>query len=627
MQRLLLLIIIFTNIFSFEMVNAQHYENKAVKISSEKVRVNNKLYYSHKVLERQTLYSISKAYNVDLDDIYQANPIIKKEGLRPNKIIFIPINSLKSRESREVPECVEGTESAESKEVTNNEGVSNSEVDDTTGYILQSGVSNSEEVAKNIDSTESGDSEESEENIKRFNKYVKERIDIEYITHIVKWFEDIERIAEKYGSSVDIIMEINNLQTKKLRRKQKLLIPYDTNFYLTKRKLLKDNWEEGSDINNEMTDDNIEEGIIVDEATGKVTKIAYKSKNKICAALIMPFKSNSIVGGTPSIMDFYSGTLLAAKEIGENGINLDLDVFDISSDSLILSDINYKNYDFIIGPVSLTEINSVLKTKPSGCKIISPLDHKISDLISTEPDLIQVPTAIEYQFTDLTNWISKISNPSDDIIILSEDNHRINPLKTEFKSRLDSAKIPYKEFSYSILEGRNILSNLRNFINNKKHSNIYIASNDDAFITDAIRNMNLLIHKDYSLSIFASSRTKSFKAMEVDSYHDTNLHLSQHYYIDYDTKEVQNFILKYRSLFQTEPTPFAFQGYDILYYFSKMASTYGDKWPYFLKINKRSQLQIVFDFQKLDTENSGFYNIGTHRLEYKDNYIIEEAKQ
>lgn len=54
-------------------VCAQEYSNPVVKVSQEKVRSGGKLYYSHIVEERQTLFSISKAYGVSLEEIYSAN--------------------------------------------------------------------------------------------------------------------------------------------------------------------------------------------------------------------------------------------------------------------------------------------------------------------------------------------------------------------------------------------------------------------------------------------------------------------------------------------------------------------------------------------------------------------------
>ena len=44
-------------------------------------------------------------------------------------------------------------------------------------------------------------------------------------THTVKWFEDIEGIAAKYGITVDALMKANNLTDRKLSKRQKLVIP------------------------------------------------------------------------------------------------------------------------------------------------------------------------------------------------------------------------------------------------------------------------------------------------------------------------------------------------------------------------------------------------------------------
>ena len=57
---------------------------------ADEMKVGGKVYYSHIVLERQTLYSICKAYNVTIDQIYEANPAVKAEGLKKNAIILIP---------------------------------------------------------------------------------------------------------------------------------------------------------------------------------------------------------------------------------------------------------------------------------------------------------------------------------------------------------------------------------------------------------------------------------------------------------------------------------------------------------------------------------------------------------
>ena len=74
---------------------AQDYVPTPVTISSEKVRLNGKVYYAHLVLERQTLYSIAKAYGVTEQDLYDANPSLRETGLQKSSILLIPIDRQK----------------------------------------------------------------------------------------------------------------------------------------------------------------------------------------------------------------------------------------------------------------------------------------------------------------------------------------------------------------------------------------------------------------------------------------------------------------------------------------------------------------------------------------------------
>ena len=70
--------------------SAQDYEVPAVTVSKEKIRSGGKTYYSHVVQEKQTLFSISKAYGVSLQDIYDSNPTLnlEKDGLKKNQILL-----------------------------------------------------------------------------------------------------------------------------------------------------------------------------------------------------------------------------------------------------------------------------------------------------------------------------------------------------------------------------------------------------------------------------------------------------------------------------------------------------------------------------------------------------------
>ena len=72
-------------------LSAQEYVATPVKVSTERVRLNGKIYLSHPVLERQTLFGIAKAYGVTVEDLYAANAGLEEKGLQTGTTLLIPI--------------------------------------------------------------------------------------------------------------------------------------------------------------------------------------------------------------------------------------------------------------------------------------------------------------------------------------------------------------------------------------------------------------------------------------------------------------------------------------------------------------------------------------------------------
>ncbi len=65
------------------------YGQVPVDISSQKIISGGKVYYMHPVLKGQTLYSISRAYKVTIDDITRTN-VISPRGIQTDQVLKIP---------------------------------------------------------------------------------------------------------------------------------------------------------------------------------------------------------------------------------------------------------------------------------------------------------------------------------------------------------------------------------------------------------------------------------------------------------------------------------------------------------------------------------------------------------
>ena len=159
-------------------------------------------------------------------------------------------------------------------------------------------------------------------------------------------------------------------------------------------------------------------------------------------------------------------------------------------------------------------------------------------------------------------------------------------------------------------------------------NHLMIASESEAFVNDVIRNINLMVHEKYDVAVYASSKIRGFETIEGENLHNANLHVSTSYYIDYDQKEVQDFIMEYRALFNTEPTPFAFQGYDIMMYFAGICSKYGNAWPSMLPFEDEEMLQSGFKFSRVSVGMSeiGFVNTAIRRVTYGPDFSLSLSK-
>ncbi len=545
---------------------AQEYVSAPVTVSKEKVKVNGKICYSHIVKEKQTLYSIAKAYNVTVDDIYSFNPSLKEAGLKKNSIILIPAQ------------------------------------DDVTAPVAETTVQS--EPAQ----TEPSPVVNAE--IKTVEKKGKQK------THTVKWFENIDIIADRYGVSAEAIIKANNLSSKKLEKRQKLIIP----------SVDEEAVQDGIAYNDaEQTEGLIENGPAAQEdsvATELMTSVAPKEEVKV--TLILPMKA-STDNVSRNNMDFYSGVLLAVKDMADSGISTELNVYDSSDETYPIISEDLTDSDLVIGPVSASDLGKLLTLEESQPKmVISPLDSKAENLAYTHKNLIQAPTPTSLQYKDLVNWIREDVMPGDTLLIISEKGARQTEAITQMNEVADSSGLTFIPFSYSILEGRDVTEPLTNLMTATGTNRVLIASDSEAFVNDVVRNLNILIYNKLNVVLYASSRIRNFETIEVENLHNASLHVSLGYLIDYENPQIKDFLLKYRALYNTEPTQYAFQGYDIATYFISMCGKYGSDWTKMLGENERQMLQSTFRY--VPAGDGGYINNGIRRLVYGKNWSVNKVR-
>ena len=555
-----------------EPVMAQEYETTPVVVSKEKVKkADGKICYSHIVLEKQTLYSIAKAYDVTVDDIYEYNPTLKETGLKKNSIILIP--------SKEALHPVQEVTSANTTEKA--EEVS---------------------VSKPIQSSP----------VQKKNKQK---------THVRKWYEDLDTIAEKYGVSVEALMKVNNLTGRKLENRQKLIIPDPEDIIKSDNAVEKVSVDSADSTKMEV----LTEAADSTDDSDKWPQWLFRPKHKeeVSMTVILPLKAGE-ENLSRNNMDFYSGLLLAVKDLAEDGVNTQLNVYDSTDPSHPVTIDDLEKSDFIIGPVSSGDIKRMMDSMPVTGTIISPLDQRAETLAYINPNFVQVPTPHRAQYEDIMSWIKEDLTDSCKVFVITEKGARETDATRLMKEVIDSSHIEYIPFSYNILEGRDVTEPLIEMMSAGSVNRVFIASESEAFVNDVVRNLNILVYRKLNIVLYAPAKIRTFETIEVENLHNTNLHISLAYNIDYDSPAVQDFIMKYRGLYMTEPSQFAFQGYDTAKYFISLCNKYGNDWHRMINSSEKEMLQSSFNFHKI--VDGGYVNRGVRRLVYGSKWTINSPK-
>ncbi len=559
---------------------AQVYEQTPVTVSKEKVKGSDgKIYYSHVVLEKQTLFSIAKAYGVSVDDICNANPDndLKNAGLKKNSIILIPVVASQ-----------DGGKTVASQKA-------DTQIDDKSQAKAQN--------ASKSSGKKNGDD----------------------VVHTAKWYEDIEDIAFKYSVPVDVLMKYNGLSSKKLKNRQKLRIPSAEEVNriqaeLGTRKVVSDKAGSYDSATQEKSETESKDNGRRDNSRYNYNPVG---RSKISALLMMPFNAN----GTPSesSMDFYSGALMAVKKLSDEGISTELSVYDANGSSVQVTSERLRVSDFCIGPLKTEGLEKVLTLAPEDTYVVSPLDHKTAGLTSGHNNFIQAPTSQSTQYSDLVNWLKSENTGADKVIVLSEKGAAANSSVTLMNSIIEASGIHCSRYSYNILEGRNAVNVLSGLMTTGGTNRVIINSESEAFVNDAVRNLGMLVYRKYKICLYSTSKIRSFETIDVENLHDLNTRISTAYYIDYDNPSTRDFILSYRALYNAEPSQFAFQGYDLTYYLIKANATYGDAWIEMATRNNSAMLQT--DFRFIKSENGGYSNVGVRRIVYGPDYSIRIVRK
>jgi LysM repeat protein len=618
-----------------------------VSRSENKVSIEGRMYYMHVVKAGQTLYSVSKAYDLSEAEIERENPGVQS-GLQTGQLLKIPFatsrnaivptssppdttyryHEVKPGETMYSISKFYGFSVVEMEKI--NPAVINNEI--KVGQILK---------------------------IPRIKQVV---IEGNFTDHKVKRRETIFGIARMHNISEEVLKRCNPELYENFPKPGQILkipepgyeppapVPADiqktdtlSDFHGLKYDTVKiaNKYSYYLDSLPELSDKGFNVAYLIPFNFRPIEELTpveenLKTKDDI-VNLDHESNPNDQMLSSRNFLEFMEGSLLALDSLKNEGIAVNVFIFDTKKSPTrtreIISLPEFRKMDLIIGPFYSFNVDIVSEFSRTNCiPMISPLSGEVGP-VENNPFLFQLNPGYKTEYERIADFLSGFSDKNIVLIhgIDSLERIKYNYLKEDLLQLL-SAKSPndsvfLREIVYDYTTNASLSQDLQKNLSLTKENIVVVPETDEAFVGTVVTQLYFQL-KTYSISVVGMPHWYTFQNIDFLYYHKLSLSYFSPYYFSYDSSNVKHFLKDYRNRFYAEPvtlskkgSPYAFLGYDISYNFLKIMNTYGKK--FILHLDEIQGNEIMNDFHFIPVGgNGGFENHSLVLVKFHENLDI-----
>lgn len=373
-----------------------------------------------------------------------------------------------------------------------------------------------------------------------------------------------------------------------------------------------------------------------------------------------------------SFLHFYEGFMIAADSVvSSRHMKLDLKVYDVDNDAnkaeIAISDPWLAKADLIIGPFYIKPFKivsrfaaqynipivnpvtqrsdvvdnhaNVIKVRPSMISQMAPLDSLIKNYYHANN--VFIIREKKYSDTLIINKINEIVENNIDSCSYVDNKHIVKVIKTNHK-RWKYLKIDFEESDYltdnisldlnilkqniddstafanhivNINYERDSLNFVKDYASSMRNNLFIVYGNDKVFANEIVNKVTKLI-EHYPITVIMLPDWSKFTGLFNDNLMKMHAIYFDDKYLDYQNIRVESFICKFRNRYETEPNDYAYQGFDIGWYFLNALDLFGHDLIENLPNYDIPLLQTRFQFSK-DSETSGYENTFWNVYQFK----------
>ncbi len=299
-------------------------------------------------------------------------------------------------------------------------------------------------------------------------------------------------------------------------------------------------------------------------------------QNKLKVALMAPFRLPTVpidsIEQTNQILqnrnlqtislDFYAGARLAMKDLIELGLTIDFTVYDTENNNFKVNQLvdtnDFSKFDFVVGPFIPRHFNTVsAKLEQENVPLVSPL--------TTKPLIMR--KNVVHSFTDrkllkermhrhIYSLDKKAENPCVVIVADAENLDVQNRLKEQFP--LAEIVNPDPEFNFVKPE---LIDSLTS---NLEENWVFLETKKTNLIISMVSMLNAQQNENRKTRLMTLDRSSAYDDENIDQSHLGNLSFTYAETININPVALTSFYDRYKDAYGTVPTREAIRGYELM---------------------------------------------------------------
>lgn len=338
-----------------------------------------------------------------------------------------------------------------------------------------------------------------------------------------------------------------------------------------------------------------------------------------------------------NFLEFFEGSLLALDSLKKEGIDLNVKYFDTyRSPSRVREILNsdfFRNVDLIIGPFFAYNVELVSEfSRKNHVPLVSPF-YDGADVTKRNPYLFQINPSYKTEYSKAAEILSR-NYDKNFIFIYKQDSPKYHEIEF-FKSSLlkdlgryiHTENVVLKEISYDNPAKENLAEDFSHALTRDRQNVVIIPEQDQAFVSNVITQLYFQL-REYDIQVFGLPHFHEFKN-DYLYFHKLRLRYLSPFHYDYNDEQIMTFLDKFSTHFKAEPRlatrkgcSYAFIGYDLTYYFVRNIAEWDKNFVSHLNAGLIDNLLPSFYFHR-NSRYGGFENQTLKMVSFTQDFEIE----